>query len=99
MRNTSVLKEAPKPQAAFIDNRSENRMNYPRMPKKHLEPRRQKKPKEDVDRQLDRALEETFPTSDPVAVTTPGGPVKPDEDPTEKKSGQKPVAVDDKEAR
>jgi hypothetical protein len=99
MRNTPALREAPKPQAAFIDNRSESRMNYPRMPKKRLEPRRKKKTTEDLDRQLDKALEETFPTSDPVAVTTPGGPVKPDEDPAAKKSGQKPTVDDDKQAR
>jgi len=91
MRNTYALREAPKPQAAFIDNTSEDDMNYPRMPRKRLESRRsKKKTPEELDRQLDKALEETFPTSDPVAITTPGGPVKPDEDPTDKKSGQKP---------
>ena len=89
MRNTYALRQAPKPQAAFIDNTSEDHMNYPRMPRKRLEPRRSKKTPEELDRQLDKALEETFPTSDPVAITTPGGPVKPDEDPTDKKSGQK----------
>ena len=92
MRNTSALKQAPKPQAAFIDNTPEEYMNYPRMPRKRLEPRRsKKKTPEELDRQLDKALEETFPTSDPVAITTPGGPVKPEEDPTDKKSGQKPA--------
>lgn len=96
MRNTFALKQAPKPQAAFIDNKfmnnkSEDHMNYPRMPKKRLESRRKKKTPQEVDRQLDKALEETFPNSDPVAITTPGGPVKPDEDPTDKKSGQKPT--------
>ena len=66
-------------------------MNYPRMPKKRpdLKRRRKKKP-EEVERQLDKALEDSFPTSDPVAITTPGGPVEPDEDPKEKQSGQKP---------
>jgi hypothetical protein len=63
-------------------------MNYPRMPKKRWNPKR-KKSKEEVDRELDKALEETFPTSDPVAITAPGGPVDPNEDPTKKKSGQK----------
>jgi hypothetical protein len=99
MRNTSALKQAPKPQAAFIDNRSEDSMNYPRMPRKRLEPRKKKKTTEEADRQLDRALEETFPTSDPVAITTPGGPVKPDEDPTDKKSGQKPTEEPRKQDR
>lgn len=57
-------------------------MNYPRMPRKRNNPR--KKSKEQVDRQLDKALEDSFPTSDPVAITTPGGPVQPDEDPKKK---------------
>ena len=67
-------------------------MNYPRMPNKRpdLKKKRKEKPQEQADRQLDDALEDTFPTSDPVAVTTPGGPVTPDEDPTKKRSGQKP---------
>ena len=66
-------------------------MNYPRMPKKRpdLRPRKKKTP-EEVDRLLDKALEDTFPTSDPVAVTAPGGPVQPTEDPKQKQSGQKP---------
>ena len=51
---------------------------------------KKKKSKQDVDRALDEALEETFPTSDPVAMTAPGGPVTPDEDPKQKKSGQHP---------
>ena len=67
-------------------------MNYPRMPKKRPDlRRRRKKTPEDVERQLDKALEDSFPTSDPVAITTPGGPVEPDEDPKEKQSGQKPA--------
>lgn len=65
-------------------------MNYPRMPKKRPDLRKKKKTPEEVDRQLDKALEETFPTSDPVAMTAPGGPVAPDEDPTQLRSGQKP---------
>ena len=51
---------------------------------------KKKKSKQDVDRALDEALEETFPTSDPVAMTALGGPVTPDEDPKQKKSGQHP---------
>ena len=67
-------------------------MNYPRMPKKRpdLKKKRKEKTQEEIDRQLDEALKESFPTSDPVAIATPGGPVSPNEDPTEKQSGQKP---------
>ena len=67
-------------------------MNYPRMPKKRPDLRRKKKEKspEEIDRQLDKALEDSFSTSDPVAVTAPGGPVKPDEDPKDKVSNQNP---------
>lgn len=43
-----------------------------------------------VDRELDKALEDTFPASDPVAITAPGGPVSPGEDPKKKQSGQRP---------
>jgi hypothetical protein len=64
-------------------------MNYPRMPRNRKDLRPRKKPKEEVDRELDKALEDSFPTSDPVAITTPGGPVEPDEDPKRKQSGQK----------
>jgi hypothetical protein len=60
------------------------------MPKKRPDLRRKRKTPEEVDRQLDKALEDTFPTSDPVAITAPGGPVSPDEDPTRLRSGQKP---------
>jgi hypothetical protein len=43
-----------------------------------------------VDRDLDQALEDTFPASDPVAMTTPGGPVEPGDDLKKKKSPQNP---------
>lgn len=52
------------------------------------EKKKKQKSKEEVDRELDEALKETFPTSDPVAITAPGGPVTPGEDPKQKKSGQ-----------
>jgi hypothetical protein len=52
--------------------------------------KKQQKSKQEIDRELDEALKETFPTSDPVAMTAPGGPVTPDEDPKQKKSGQQP---------
>jgi hypothetical protein len=52
------------------------------------EKKKQPKSKQELDRELDEALKDTFPTSDPVAITAPGGPVTPDEDPKEKKSGQ-----------
>jgi hypothetical protein len=55
---------------------------------KRPDEKKQQKSKQEVDRELDEALKETFPTSDPVAITTPGGPVTPDEDPKRKKSGQ-----------
>ena len=48
-----------------------------------------KKTKREIDRELDEALKDSFPTSDPVAITTPGGPVEPGENPKDKKSGQK----------
>lgn len=48
------------------------------------------KSKQEIDRELDEALKETFPASDPVAVTTPGGPVEPGEDPKKKRSSQRP---------
>lgn len=57
------------------------------LPKKPVESKA-RKTKREVDRELDEALKETFPTSDPVAITTPGGPVEPGEDPKEKKSSQ-----------
>jgi hypothetical protein len=44
------------------------------------------KSKRKVDRELDQALEDTFPASDPVAITTPGGPIEPGEDPAKKKA-------------
>lgn len=59
------------------------------LPKNPPVQRKAKKSKEQVDRELDEALEESFPTSDPVAITTPGGPVQPGENPKDKKSGQK----------
>ena len=58
------------------------------LPKNRPAERPAKKSKEQVDRQLDKALEDSFPTSDPVAITTPGGPVQPGENPRDKKSGQ-----------
>ena len=58
------------------------------LPKNQPAGRPAKKSKEQVDRQLDKALEDSFPTSDPVAITTPGGPVQPGENPKDKKSGQ-----------
>jgi hypothetical protein len=43
----------------------------------HLPKHRRKKEQAEakLDRQLDAGLEQTFPASDPVAATTPGGPV------------------------
>ena len=64
-------------------------MNDPRTPSKDRL-KKPKKPKEQVDRELDKALEDSFPTSDPVAITTPGGPVEPDEDPKQKQNPAKP---------
>jgi hypothetical protein len=66
-------------------------MNYPRMPKKRpdLRRKRKQKPAAEVERELDKALEDSFPTSDPPAITAPGGPVK-DENPKDKESGQQP---------
>jgi hypothetical protein len=52
--------------------------------------KKREKSKQEVDRELDEALKDTFPTSDPVAITAPGGPVTSDEDPKQKKSGQHP---------
>ena len=63
-------------------------MNYPRMPNHRPDMKKKKKTKEEIDRQLDEGLKESFPASDPVAVTAPGGPVEPDEDPTRKKLAQ-----------
>jgi hypothetical protein len=60
------------------------------MPHKRRGLKKKRKTPEEVDQQLDAALEETFPTSDPVAITAPGGPVKPDENPKDKRSGQMP---------
>jgi hypothetical protein len=57
---------------------------------KRPDEKKRTKSKQEVDRELDEALKETFPTSDPVAITAPGGPVTPDEDPKQKKSGQHP---------
>jgi hypothetical protein len=51
--------------------------------------KKQKKSKQQIDRELDEALAETFPASDPVAIASPGGPVEANEDPKRKKSGQK----------
>ncbi len=59
------------------------------LPKNQPVERKAKKTKREVDRELDEALKESFPTSDPVAITTPGGPVEPGENPKDKKSGQK----------
>lgn len=47
-----------------------------------------KKTQREIDRELDEALKDSFPNSDPVAITTPGGPVEPGENPKDKKSGQ-----------
>jgi hypothetical protein len=60
------------------------------LPKHQPAARKARKTKREIDRELDEALKESFPTSDPVAITTPGGPVEPDEDPREKKTSQKP---------
>ena len=59
------------------------------LPKNQPVQRKAKKSKEQVDRELDEALKDSFPTSDPVAITTPGGPVEPGENPKDKKSDQK----------
>jgi hypothetical protein len=59
------------------------------LPKNQPVEHKAKKTKREVDRELDEALKESFPTSDPVAITTPGGPVEPGENPKDKKSGQK----------
>lgn len=57
---------------------------------KRPEEKKQQKSKQQIDRELDEALKETFPTSDPVSMTAPGGPVSPNEDPKQKQSGQQP---------
>lgn len=59
----------------------------------HL-PKRRSPPKQDgsrekAERALDEGLEETFPASDPVAITAPGGPAAADKDPARQKSGRK----------
>ncbi len=59
------------------------------LPKNQPAQHKAKKTKREIDRELDEALKESFPTSDPVAITAPGGPVEPNEDPKKKKSGQK----------
>ena len=41
-----------------------------------------------LDHDLDKALEDSFPASDPVAITTPGGPAESVEEMRRKKSGQ-----------
>jgi hypothetical protein len=56
----------------------------------HPEAKKAKKSKREIDRELDEALKDTFPNSDPVAITTPGGPVEPGENPKDKQSGQNP---------
>lgn len=56
----------------------------------HPDEKKAKKSKREIDRELDQALKDSFPASDPVAITTPGGPVEPGENPKDKKSGQKP---------
>ena len=58
------------------------------LPKNQPAERKAKKSKREIDRELDEALKETFPNSDTVAITTPGGPVEPGEDPKDKKSAQ-----------
>ncbi len=60
------------------------------LPKNRPLERKARKTKREIDRELDEALKDSFPTSDPVAITTPGGPVEPDEDPKEKQSSQEP---------
>jgi hypothetical protein len=45
---------------------------------KNRPPRRKELPVKKLDRQLDEGLKETFPASDPVAATTPGGPAADD---------------------
>jgi hypothetical protein len=42
---------------------------------KNRPPRKKEPPEEKLDRQLDQGLKQTFPASDPVAATAPGGPV------------------------
>jgi len=55
------------------------------MPKKRPDlKRKRKKPREEIGTALDKALEEAFPESDPVAVNTP---LASDKDP-EKQPGQ-----------
>lgn len=51
----------------------------------HLPKNRRKKeqPAEKLDRQLDEGLKQTFPASDPVAATAPGGPVAAESTPTQ----------------
>ena len=44
------------------------------LPKKRPMPKHET-PSDKVERKLDEGLKETFPASDPVAVTAPGGPV------------------------
>jgi len=62
----------------------------------HLPKNRRKKeqPGEKLDRQLDEGLKETFPASDPVAATTPGGPVVADDGSNQESETTKPpIAV------
>jgi hypothetical protein len=45
---------------------------------------RVRKPPKDIDQQLDEALTETFPASDPVSIGRNDRPGKPDKPPPEK---------------
>ena len=56
----------------------------------HLPKNRRKKeqPGDKLDRQLDEGLKQTFPASDPVAATTPGGPVGAESAPTPQKQSE-----------
>ncbi len=59
------------------------------LPKSRPIPRKSRKTGGEIERKLDEGLMETFPASDPVAITAPGGTVAPKDDPARKKSGDR----------
>lgn len=57
---------------------------------KRRPPRKDENPREKLERQLDEGLKQTFPASDPVAVTAPGGPAATGEEASQRyEPGQK----------
>ena len=55
---------------------------------KNRAPRKKDSAWEKLDRQLDEGLKQTFPASDPVAITTPGGAASAGEAPEKQQQGQ-----------